>query len=64
MNQEGYRDPTADKDVANAEKERHIPKQLYEPVKKMKEILEFQHIYVDEIKFHTDSGKKFEKKWR
>lgn len=64
MNGEGYRDPTADRAIASASKENHIPKQLYEPIKKFKEILEFQHIYVDEVKFHTDSGKKYDKKWR
>lgn len=63
MNKEGYRDPTAEKAIANAVKSKHIPIEVYEPVKKLKEILEFQHIYVDEIKFHTNSG-KYEKKWK
>ena len=63
MNKEGYRDPTAEKAIANAGKSKHIPKEVYEPVKKLKEILEFQHIYVDEIKFHTNSV-KYEKQWK
>ena len=39
MNGEGYRDPTADRAIASASKENHIPRQLYEPIKKFKEFL-------------------------
>lgn len=65
MNNERYRDPTADKAIEHVMREAEwIPEQVYDVIEVLKRVLKLRNMRFRYIELEDDSGNVYRKRWR